>query len=214
MGPSLIFETFPSCSVYQWESAQFLVRLQEELTEWECEPMNSCVLMVEIIQAPELRYTQDGNTAIAEMVVQFPSLRAEDPMSTLKVMGWGNLAQQIQEQFHQGDQVIVEGRLNMRTVERPEGFKEKLAELRASRVHSLNMVTSGVAAPATATTPPATATAPPATATAPPATATAPPATAPPARPTPPPVAPPSGGGEPGARPTESVEPNYDDIPF
>ncbi len=97
--------------------------------------MNTCVLMVEVIKDPELRYTQDGQTPIAEMLVQFPGLRAEDSSETLKVVGWGNLAQQIQEKFHPGDRVVIEGRLNMNTIDRPEGFKEKRAELTASRIH-------------------------------------------------------------------------------
>ncbi len=101
--------------------------------------MNSCILMAEIIKDPELRYTAENQTAIAEMLVQFPGLRAEDPLETLKVVGWGNLAQQIQERFHQGDRVVIEGRLNMNTIERPEGFKEKRAELTATRVHSLEV---------------------------------------------------------------------------
>ena len=99
--------------------------------------MNSCVLMAEVIKSPELRYTQDGQTPISEMLVQFPGLRAEDPPETLKVIGWGNLAQQIQERFHPGDRVVIEGRLNMNTLDRPEGFKEKRAELTAVRIHSV-----------------------------------------------------------------------------
>lgn len=99
--------------------------------------MNSCVLMAEILEGPELRYTKDGQTPIAEMLVQFPGARAEDRPETLKVIGWGNLAQQIQEQYHPGDRVVIEGRLQMNTLDRPEGFKEKRAELTASRVHSL-----------------------------------------------------------------------------
>jgi single-stranded DNA-binding protein len=52
--------------------------------------MNSCVLMAEIIQEPQLRYTSD-NLAITEMLVQFPnSQRPEDAPATLKVVGWGN----------------------------------------------------------------------------------------------------------------------------
>ncbi len=172
--------------------------------------MNSCVLMAEIIQAPELRYTQDGNTPIAEMVVQFPPLRSEDPMSTLKVVGWGNLAQQIQEQFHQGDQVIIEGRLTMRTIDRPEGFKEKLAELRASRVHTLDMTTSGIGVQAATVT----------SSPSPPAQVTAPPASSPPSvsPPTPQPSAPaptPQPGVSGPASPAQPVEPpSFDDIPF
>ena len=173
--------------------------------------MNSCVLMAEIIKAPELRYTQDGNTAIAEMTVQFPPLRAEDPMQTLKVTGWGNLAQQIQEQFRQGDQVIIEGRLTMRTVDRPEGFKEKQAELRASRVHTLDMGASVEQSPVPATPPPLQQpTMPPqpsVTASAPPPPISQPqaPVSAPPSQP--PTSVPPI--------PSEPAEPpNYDDIPF
>jgi len=98
--------------------------------------MNSCILMAEIVQAPQLRYTTD-QMAIAEMLVQFPGLRTEDPPATLKVVGWGNLAQEIQQNYHQGDRVIIEGRLSMNTVERPEGFKEKRAELTVQRIHSL-----------------------------------------------------------------------------
>jgi single-stranded DNA-binding protein len=98
--------------------------------------MNSCILMAEIVQEPQLRYTPD-QTALAEMLVQFPGLRAEDPPATLKVVGWGNLAQEIQQQYHQGDRIIIEGRLSMNTVERPEGFKEKRAELTVQRIHPL-----------------------------------------------------------------------------
>lgn len=98
--------------------------------------MNSCILMAEIVQEPQLRYTPE-QTALAEMLVQFPGLRAEDSLATLKVVGWGNLAQEIQQQYRQGDRVIIEGRLSMNTVERPEGFKEKRAELTVQRIHSL-----------------------------------------------------------------------------
>jgi single-stranded DNA-binding protein len=114
--------------------------------------MNSCILMAEIIQSPELRYTSDNQMPIAEMVVQFPGLRPEDPPATLKVIGWGNLAQEIQEKYHQGDRVLLEGRLGMNTVDRPEGFKEKRAELTVQRIHSLGADTPLTASPV-ATTP-------------------------------------------------------------
>nr|WP_299489425.1 single-stranded DNA-binding protein [Acaryochloris sp. IP29b_bin.137] len=109
--------------------------------------------MAEITKAPQLRYTQDGQTAISEMWVQFPALRSGDPMSTIKVTGWGNLAQQIQEQFQEGDQVIIEGRLGMNTIDRPEGFKEKQAELTASRIHTTDMSVSASATPAASPAP-------------------------------------------------------------
>lgn len=99
--------------------------------------MNSCILMAEIVQDPELRYTPDNQTPIAEMWVQFAGLREEEPPAKMKVVGWGNLAQEIQERYHVGDKVIIEGRLHMNTVDRPEGFKEKRAELTAQKVYLL-----------------------------------------------------------------------------
>ncbi|MEL6382902.1 MAG: single-stranded DNA-binding protein [Cyanobacteria bacterium J06626_18] len=99
--------------------------------------MNHCMLMAEIIVAPELRYTQDNQTAIAELTVAFPGLRPEDGTQQMKVIGWGNLAQEIQEGYQVGDRVLIEGRLTMSTVDRPEGFKEKQAELTAQRLHRL-----------------------------------------------------------------------------
>lgn len=99
--------------------------------------MNSCILMAEIVQAPQLRYTSD-NMALAEMLIQFPGLRAEDAPATLKAVGWGNLAQEIEQNYQQGDRVIIEGRLSMNTFERSEGFKEKRAELTVQRIHAVD----------------------------------------------------------------------------
>ncbi|MBW4676774.1 MAG: single-stranded DNA-binding protein [Desmonostoc geniculatum HA4340-LM1] len=99
--------------------------------------MNSCVLMAEIVNEPQLRYTAD-NLGVTEMLVQFPnSQKPEDPPATLKVVGWGNLATEIQQNYHQGDRVILVGRLSMTTVERQEGFKEKRAELTVQQIQSV-----------------------------------------------------------------------------
>ena len=122
--------------------------------------MNSCILMAEIVQEPQLRYTPDNQTPIAEMMVEFPGIREEDPPTRIKVVGWGNLAQEIQETYHEGDRVIVEGRLHMNTIDRPEGFKEKREELTAQKIHLLGAgatLTTTAPAPAatTATTQPA-----------------------------------------------------------
>jgi single-stranded DNA-binding protein len=113
--------------------------------------MNSCVLMAEIIQEPQLRYTAD-NLAVTEMLVQFPNTqRPDDAPATLKVVGWGNLATEIQQNYHQGDRVILVGRLGMQTVERQEGFKEKRAELTVQQIQSAGSGFSS--SPAVETTP-------------------------------------------------------------
>jgi single-stranded DNA-binding protein len=104
--------------------------------------MNSCILMAEIYDAPQLRHTPDG-LEVTEMIVHVPGIRPDDPSHPLKVVGWGNLAKDIHQNYHPGDRVIIEGRLGMNTFDRPEGFKEKRAELTVQKIHA---VSRGVAA--------------------------------------------------------------------
>ncbi len=107
--------------------------------------------MAEIIQQPQLRYTPDNQLQIAEMLVQFPGPKPEDPPEHLKVIGWGNLAQEIHEKYREGDRVIIEGRLGMNTIDR-DGVKEKRAELTAQRIYSVGADAMS-AAPATRSVP-------------------------------------------------------------
>jgi single-strand DNA-binding protein len=100
--------------------------------------MNSCVLMIKVIRPPELRYTQDNKTPIAQMLVEFSGRRPEASASSIKVIGWGNLATQMQNTYKEGDCLIIEGRLSMSTFDRPEGFKEKRVELVASHIYPLD----------------------------------------------------------------------------
>ncbi len=95
--------------------------------------MNNCVLMVEVISEPELRQTTD-NLEVANMMVELPGLRAEDPSARIRAVGWGNLASEISEKYHTGDRIILEGRLGMNVIEMKEGYKEKRAELIISRI--------------------------------------------------------------------------------
>lgn len=41
--------------------------------------VNHCVLEVEVLEAPQVRYTQDNQTPVAEMAVQIEGLRPDDP---------------------------------------------------------------------------------------------------------------------------------------
>ncbi len=157
--------------------------------------MNNCILMAEIIQEPQLRFTPDNQTPIAEMRVQFAGLRPEEPPVTLKVVGWGNMAQDIQANYHVGDRVILDGRLTMSTIERPEGFKEKMAEMTVQKIYALNgaeITTSAIASTAGTVSQPAA------------ATSTAKPAATPRAKTT----------TKASATPAPIDQPELDDIPF
>ena len=100
--------------------------------------MNHCVLEVQVKTAPTIRYTQDNKTPIAEMEVLFEGLRADDSAGALKVVGWGNMAQELQHRVQIGQRLVLEGRLRMNTIPRQDGTKEKRAELTLSKFHNLS----------------------------------------------------------------------------
>lgn len=110
--------------------------------------MNSCVLMAQIESDPQQRYLSDNSTALTEMILSFEAWRAEDAPHTVKAVGWGNMAAEIADNYRKGDRVIVTGRLRMNTVERQEGYKEKLAELRVSSIMRADGERPVAAAPA------------------------------------------------------------------
>ena len=119
--------------------------------------MNHCVLEVEVREAPTIRYTQDNQTPIAEMTVTFDGLRQDDAPGELKVVGWGNLAQDLQNRVQVGQKLMLEGRLRMNTVPRQDGTKEKRAEFTLSRLHPIGGGSGGATTgtPAAGQRPPA-----------------------------------------------------------
>ncbi|MEN9269886.1 MAG: single-stranded DNA-binding protein, partial [Thermostichales cyanobacterium HHBFW_bins_127] len=70
--------------------------------------MNSIILMGEILQKPELRYTPD-KLPVASLLVQFPSLRPEEPPYQIRVSVFGQQAQTAVETCQVGQQVLIEG---------------------------------------------------------------------------------------------------------
>lgn len=100
--------------------------------------MNDCTIAITVVATPEYRHTRDGNP-IAQCLGEFycPHHNEKDappPASTIKVVAWGeNLATQLNS-LRSSQQCVIQGRLCMNTVERPEGFKEKLVELTAERI--------------------------------------------------------------------------------
>ena len=104
--------------------------------------MNHCMLEVLVKKAPTVRFTQDNKTPIAEIEVEFDSLRADDSPCELKVVGWGKLAEELQNTVQVNSRLVIEGRLRMNTVPRQDGTKEKKAEFTLSRIHPFAFKTS------------------------------------------------------------------------
>ncbi len=102
--------------------------------------MNHCLIQAVINSSPQMRYTKDNKTPIAEMTVNFKGLRDDDPIRELKVLGWGSIAQEMVEELKEGQNIVIEGRLRMNSVTRKDGTKEKQTELTASRIHHISPV--------------------------------------------------------------------------
>ena len=102
--------------------------------------MNHCLIQSVVKSSPQMRYTKENQTPIAEMVVSFKGLRNEDPVNDLKVLGWGNVAQEMMDSLKEEQHIILEGRLKMNSVTRKDGTKEKQAELTASRIHHIKPI--------------------------------------------------------------------------
>ena len=101
--------------------------------------MNHCLIQAIVNTDPQMRYTKENQTPIAEMVVDFKGLRKDDPLSELKILGWGTIAQEMVDNLKEGQGVVIEGRLRMNNLTRNDGTKEKQAELTASRVHHITL---------------------------------------------------------------------------
>ena len=102
--------------------------------------MNHCLIQAVINSTPQMRYTKESQTPIAEMIVNFKGLRSEDPTRDLKIIGWGNIAQEMIDEVKEWQNIVIAGRLRMNSVTRKDGTKEKQAELTASKIHQITPV--------------------------------------------------------------------------
>ena len=99
--------------------------------------MNHCLIQAKVKTEPQMRYTKENQTPIAEMVVEIKGLRGDDPLSELKILGWGTIAQEMVDNLKESQGVVIEGRLRMNNLTRKDGTKEKQAELTASKIHHI-----------------------------------------------------------------------------
>ena len=105
------------------------------------------MLEVLVKKAPTVRFTQDNKTPLAEIEAEFDSLRADAPPSTIKVIGWGKLAEELQNTVQVNSRLVIEGRLRMNSVSRQDGTKEKRAEFTLSRIHPFSTTATGSSIP-------------------------------------------------------------------
>ena len=94
-----------------------------------------------VVKAPEKRFTQN-DMAIAGFTVNF------DPANEglIRVVAFGQLAETISATVNIGDNVAVEGKLQINSYKLPNGKDKKVFEIQASTVENIG-ASSGVVAP-------------------------------------------------------------------
>ncbi len=102
--------------------------------------MNNAILMGKIISQPQLRYVKgfegEENIAVTTIFLEFESLDPQQPAMNLKIVAWRNIAEEINSKYRIGDLAVVQGRLQMNTIE-VNGIKQKKAELIVSHLYQL-----------------------------------------------------------------------------
>ena len=101
--------------------------------------MNHCLIQAIVKTEPQMRYTKENQTPIAEMAVEIKGLRGDDPLNELKIVGWGAIAQEMVDNLKESQGVVIEGRLRMNNLTKKDGTKEKQAEITASRIHHITL---------------------------------------------------------------------------
>jgi single-strand DNA-binding protein len=100
---------------------------------------NQLVLVGNLTDAPELRFTPQGTAVAGFRLAVTPRLRDGDgwrdgETSFFRVNVWRDLAEHVAESLSKGDRALVVGRLKLRSWETPEGEKRSVTEVEADEV--------------------------------------------------------------------------------
>lgn len=100
---------------------------------------NKVILLGNLTRDPELRYTPNGSPVASFDLAMNRSLTAQngerrDEVCYITIVVWGKQAETCAEYLAKGRQALVEGRLQQRSWETPEGQRRSKHEVVADRV--------------------------------------------------------------------------------
>ena len=104
--------------------------------------LNKVFLMGNLTRDPELRYTPSG-TAVATFTVavnrvyKLPSGEKKEEVSFIRIVAWARQAETCGEFLQKGSPVFVEGRLQSRSWDAPDGQKRNTIEVNAMNIQFL-----------------------------------------------------------------------------
>ena len=104
--------------------------------------LNRVFLMGNLTRDPELRYIPNGTavttfTIAVNRVYRLPTGERKEDTSFIRVVTWGRMAETSGEYLKKGSPVFVEGRLQSRSWETPDGQKRSAVEVNATNVQFL-----------------------------------------------------------------------------
>lgn len=102
--------------------------------------LNRVILIGNLTQDPELRYTPDGTPVVSFTLAvnrPFTNQGGERQTDFIPVVVWRKQAERCSEYLTKGSQVAVDGRLQIRSYEDREGIRRKVSEVIAWRVEFL-----------------------------------------------------------------------------
>ena len=99
---------------------------------------NRVVLVGNLTRDPELRFTQEG-VPVASFSIAVNRVRSKsEAVDFFNVSAWRELAERVANYKKKGDPILVEGRLQYRTWQTPDGTKRSTVDVVADNVQFLN----------------------------------------------------------------------------
>ncbi|MBI4722406.1 MAG: single-stranded DNA-binding protein [Candidatus Stahlbacteria bacterium] len=114
------------------------------MAEYRVPNVNNIMISGHLTADPDLRYLPDGKAVCSFQVANSRRYLdkktgewVEAPPTFIRVTTWGISAEKLGERLRKGNAVFVEGRIQGRTWETPEGQKRSVIEINAMRVQNL-----------------------------------------------------------------------------
>lgn len=108
--------------------------------------LNRVILVGRVAIEPELRYTPSG-TQVANFVLAVDrnrlTAKGEKEADFIKIVTWGKLAEICAQYLSKGKLIAIEGRLQVRSYDTPEGQKRKAYEVVAETMKMLDRKGAG-----------------------------------------------------------------------
>ena len=102
--------------------------------------MNKVILVGRLVRDPEVRYTQTGKSVASfTLAVNRRFARSENQQQAdfIPVIVWDKIAEVCEKYLEKGSQILVEGRMQVRSYDAQDGSKRYITEVLAQEIEFL-----------------------------------------------------------------------------